>query len=126
MFTFPQLLAVGAGGFIGSIARFLMVRFVDQRLQSIFPFGTLLVNFLGSLAFGIIAAVLAKKTGIHPTWGLFLGTGICGGFTTFSAFSFENLNLLHHKPLLSLAYISSSLLLGIVAAGIGYWIGKNL
>ena len=121
-------LLVGAGGFMGSIARYLGVISIDKRLNSIFPYGTLAVNLLGSLLLGFILASVVKKTGIaNDQWRLFIGTGFCGGFTTFSAFAFENLNLLEQKfPGSALVYILMSVAGGILAVWGGVLLGRTL
>lgn len=120
------LLLVGAGGFFGSIARYLTVISVDRKLNSVFPFGTLTVNVLGSLILGVLLALLAKKTGNHSEqWRLFLGTGFCGGFTTFSAFAVENFNLLQEKfPGSAFLYIILSVTGGLLAVWSGFAISR--
>jgi CrcB protein len=86
-----------------------------------FPAATLLVNILGSLVIGVVIGLSVKDINFSQNWKLFLTTGICGGFTTFSAFSVENLLMLQNgKYMLSLFYISSSIIFGIAAAWLGY------
>lgn len=116
------LLLVGAGGFIGSIARYLTVISIDKKFNSVFPLGTLVVNIAGSFILGVLLAVIAKKTGSHSEqWRLFLGVGFCGGFTTFSAFALENLNLLQEKfPGSAFLYIIVSLAGGLLAVWSGF------
>ena len=116
------LLLVGAGGFFGSIARYLTVISIDKRLNSVFPFGTLTVNILGSFILGALLAWVAKKTGNYPEqWRLFLGTGFCGGFTTFSAFAVENVNLFQERFSASaVAYILVSVTGGLLAVWGGF------
>ena len=118
-----NLLLVGLGGGIGS-----MVRYITWYLfrSPNFPVPTLLVNIAGSLAIGIVIGLSIKHAGFSNNWKLFLATGICGGFTTFSAFSIENLQMLQNgKYLLSLSYISTSIILGIAAAWLGYKLISN-
>ena len=121
-----HVLLVGAGGFFGSIARYLTVISVDKKLNSIFPFGTLTVNIVGSLILGFFLALIAKKTGAHTDqWRLFIGTGFCGGFTTFSAFAVENVNLFQEKfPAWSLLYIIVSVVGGLLAVWTGFAISR--
>lgn len=120
------VLLVGAGGFFGSIARYLTVISVDRKVNSVFPFGTLTVNILGSLILGVVLALLSRKTGNYSDqWRLFLGTGFCGGFTTFSAFAVENLNLLQEKfPSSAFLYIIASLAGGLLAVWSGFAIAR--
>jgi fluoride exporter len=124
--TFSNLLVVGFGGFIGSILRFITVRALEVKLQSNFPYGTLLVNLLGSLLLGIIYSYTLKKIGYSENLRLFLGAGICGGFTTFSAFALENYLLLPQRTYLSIIYILISIVAGIAAVAAGAAIGKAL
>jgi fluoride exporter len=125
--TFTQLLLVGAGGFAGSIARYFTSKTVDLKLNTLFPFGTLTVNVIGSFILGVIIAWTAKKADNSENLRLLLATGFCGGFTTFSAFAFENLNLLEQKLTgVALLYISMSLIIGVLAVYAGVSLGKNL
>ena len=113
-----NLLLVGFGGGIGSMLRYLAWH-VFKSGQ--FPVPTFIVNIAGSLAIGIVIGLSMKEPAIHDNWKLFLATGICGGFTTFSAFSIENLQLmLDGKYLQSVYYILLSILLGIAAAWAGF------
>ncbi len=123
-----KILLVGAGGFIGSIARYLTSFALDKRLNAVFPYGTMTVNLLGSFLLGLILAVAIKKTGNHmDEWKLFLGTGFCGGFTTFSAFAFENFNLFEQKLVgTAFLYIIISLIGGILAMWTGIMLGRSI
>jgi len=116
-----QLLIVGLGGFIGSVLRFLVSKLnLYVHFLSI-PVGTLTVNILGSFVIGILAGVSAKSEIITPDLRLFLMVGICGGFTTFSSFSNENMMLMQNGQFLSaLLYTGLSILLGFIAVYLGY------
>lgn len=76
-------LAVGAGGFVGAVLRYL-VSMIPLDKTGAFPMNTLLINILGAFAIGAITALGAKTAGLDPRLTLLLKTGICGGFTTFS------------------------------------------
>lgn len=121
-----QLLIVGFGGFIGSIARFLVSKLnVHWQFFSI-PMGTLTVNVLGSLIIGFIAGASAKGDLISSSMRLFLMVGICGGFTTFSSFTNENLTLMQNGQFAAvLLYTGLSIFLGFFAVYLGY-ITSNL
>ncbi len=108
----------GLGGCIGSMLRFGIYQlFRTTHL----PIATLVVNISGSFLIGVIMAIAVKYSAFNYSWKIFLATGICGGFTTFSAFSIENIQMLQEgKLFLSLAYIVASVLLGITAAWMGY------
>jgi fluoride exporter len=123
--TFIQILAVGAGGMLGSIARYLMTKAIDAKAGTIFPYGTLAVNVIGSFILGIIFAIAARKGGMDENWRLFFGTGVCGGFTTFSAFTMENFNLLQTRPLIAVIYIAVSLIAGIGAVALGFYAART-
>lgn len=116
-----QILVIGLGGGIGSVLRYLLQLFVSRLMIAVFPAGTFLVNILGCFLIGIFYALSEKGNILTPQWRLFLTTGLCGGFTTFSTFAYENVNLLRSNDFLySGVYIAGSVLLGItgVYAGI--------
>jgi CrcB protein len=121
-----KFLAVGLGGLLGSLARFVASRSIDEKLKSVIPFGTFTVNVLGSFILGLVYALSVRKLGISENWRLFLGAGFCGGFTTFSTFAWENINLLDQKNIMvSASYIMASLVVGIGAVFLGGWIGRS-
>lgn len=123
--TFYNLLIVGVGGFLGSVARFVTSRMIDGRLNAVFPYGTLTVNLAGSLILGLVYGLAIRKTGMSEHLRLFLGVGFCGGFTTFSTFAWENLNLLQQKMAFASAlYIAVSLVAGILAVVAGVWCSR--
>ncbi|MCF6347161.1 MAG: fluoride efflux transporter CrcB [Flavobacteriaceae bacterium] len=84
-----QLLFVFVGGGFGSIARYLLAKYFNSSTDGI-PYGTFLANVLGSLLIGIILGFAAKNDTLTQNQTLLLATGFCGGFTTFSAFAYEN------------------------------------
>ena len=119
--TIQQLLLVGFGGALGS-----MLRYGGNLLYTpkTFPVTTFFINILGSLAIGMVIAWSFRNPS-SGNWKLFLATGLCGGFTTFSAFSYENLLLLQEgKTGLCIIYITASVGLGLLAAWLGYSILK--
>lgn len=107
---------VGIGGAIGSIGRFLAAQYVQSRFAtSHFPYGTLLVNITGCFIIGLIFGI-AEKAEIMAEWRLLLVTGLCGGYTTFSAFSYESISLMRSGNLLHFfVYVSASVVLGLLA-----------
>ena len=120
-----KLLIIGLGGFLGSVARYMTAKFVDDKLSPAFPYGTLTVNILGSFLLGIIYVLAVRKAGLNENGRLFLGVGFCGGFTTFSAFVLENFNLMQEKLAgTSLLYISLSVGGGILALAAGIWMAR--
>lgn len=110
-----NLLLVGLGGGLGSIARYLCQKWFAENYQHPFPWGTFLVNIAGCFLIGAIYAAGEKATVMTPQTRLLLATGLCGGFTTFSTFAFENMGLLRSGDLsYFLLYIGGSVVLGIL------------
>jgi CrcB protein len=89
-----RLVIVAIGGAIGTAARYWLSGVVQNSAQTFFPTGTLAVNVLGCLVIGFLGGLAARPEGLGINTRLFLMVGICGGFTTFSAFGFETLQLL--------------------------------
>jgi fluoride exporter len=110
------LIAIGAGGFLGSISRFLLSRAVQNNIISVFPFGTFLVNILGCFLIGVIYGLSDRSALFTSGWKMFLTVGFCGGFTTFSTFSNESLGLIRDGAYLYfLIYAGLSVFIGIAA-----------
>jgi CrcB protein len=116
-----NLLLVGFGGFIGSVARYFVSKLNLQYDFYSIPVGTLSVNIAGSFVIGFLTGISIKSELLSPAWRLFLMVGICGGFTTFSSFTNENLMLLHNGQFFSVfLYTGLSILLGFAAVYLGY------
>lgn len=115
-----NILLVGLGGGIGSIARYLCQRWFALTYQSHFPWGTFAVNITGCLLIGIFWGLSFKSFAANESWKLFLMTGLCGGFTTFSAFTLEGIGLLKEQRLFYFfSYVAGSVLLGLFATYAG-------
>lgn len=116
-----NLLIIGSGGFIGSIARYLVSQLnLTVSFHSV-PVGTLLVNVTGCLLIGFLTGIADKSMILTAEWRLFLMVGLCGGFTTFSAFANENLMLMHSGQIAAvLLYTALSIFLGFIAVYLGY------
>src|SRR5687767_7966880 len=122
-----QLMLVGAGGFLGSVLRYITSKAIDAKMYSVFPYGTLLVNVAGSFILGMIYVIALKRSGDSENIRLFLGAGFCGGFTTFSAFALENFRLMEQRLIgTSVLYIGTSLVLGLLGLWAGITLIKNL
>ena len=120
--TIRNIIAVGAGSFIGGIARYL-VSLAMKGISKGFPWATLLVNLLGCLIIGLLWGFLSRNASESTSWGLFLTVGLCGGFTTFSTFSKEALTMLQTGQIWGFAsYIALSILAGIALVAIGYYL----
>jgi CrcB protein len=117
-----NILLVGAGGFLGAIARYGVSGLVIHSSgASRFPLGTLVVNVTGCLAIGVLAALTESTTLLTPGSRLLLRTGVLGGYTTFSAFAFESYALGRGPGLTWVAVnIGAQVTLGIVAVILGH------
>jgi len=120
-------MAIGAGSFLGGIARYLMSWWFQGLFLTAFPIGTLSVNVLGSFLIGLFYGVFERAPFLDTELRMFLTVGFCGGFTTFSTFANENLMLLREGNFFYAGlYIFFSLFLGLLAAYLGYQITKIL
>jgi CrcB protein len=120
-------LAVAAGGALGSVARFWMTGAVAALTGPRFPYGTLLINVLGSFVIGVVAGITLtpERMGMHPDVRIFLMVGICGGFTTFSAFSLQTLELIQTgNAALAMLYVAGSVVLCVLFVWFGWWLGR--
>ncbi len=121
------VLWIGIGGFLGANARYFLGRAIVERYGVAFPWGTLTVNVMGSLLIGLIMELLAQRLITDPAYRLFLVVGFLGGFTTFSTFAFETVNLLDDERWLRAgAYILASNLAAIGACLAGVWLVRRL
>lgn len=115
-----QWLLIALGGAFGSLARFAAVVYITPLFNMKFPFGTFLVNIIGSFLIGVAYVVLVEKSDVSPLYRLFFITGFLGGFTTFSSFSLEMLQLWQEGYVLnSMVYAISSVVLGLLMAFAG-------
>lgn len=115
-------LVVGIGGFIGAVCRYL-IGMLPLRNPHGFPVTTLLVNVIGAFVIGCIVAVAAKDADLDPRLILFLKTGICGGFTTFSTFVLETADLVGAgETVVAVTYVLLSAVLGVLAVFAGQYL----
>ena len=116
--SLKHILSVAIGGGLGAALRYLLLLLVKNQP---FPYATLMINVLGSMLLGIIMAISIKNNQLSELSKLFLATGFCGGFTTFSTFSLDNMSLLQQgKYNLAFMYIAASVLAGIFATWLGF------
>jgi len=117
-----QVLLVGLGGFVGSSARFALGGAVHRLWPgTMLPIGTLVVNVLGCLLIGVLGGVVEHRQALAPAHRLFLLIGVLGGFTTFSTFSYETLELARlGTAAQALANVLLQVVLGLAAAWAGF------
>ncbi len=119
-----QVLLVFIGGGTGSVARYLISKYLNSSSAAI-PYGTFTANILGCLIIGIILGLALKNSVMSQNTVTFLATGFCGGFTTFSTFAYENQTLLKSGDYVSfLVYAIGSFAIGIILIFIGMFITK--
>lgn len=122
-----SVLLVGAGGALGAMARYGFSLLVNRHLETNFPFATLLINIVGSVAMGVFIGVLAR---LMPPWQeaarLFVAVGILGGFTTFSAFSLDAITLIERGELANATfYVALSVVVCLAGLYLGLLISRG-
>ncbi len=108
------------GGGIGSVCRYLLTLSINRQLTTAFPAGTFAVNVTGCFLIGLLYGVAIRYSWFNAEWRLFLITGICGGYTTFSTFSYEAVGLIREGNYgYFLLYVAGSIVLGLLATMLG-------
>lgn len=122
-----SILMVGFGGAAGSVLRFAIQKILQPHSIPAFPTGTFLVNIAGCFIIGILWGITSRTDGWNEEIKLLLMTGLCGGFTTFSAFTLEGIGLLkENKAGLFLVYIAGTVILGLLATYIGIRLANKI
>jgi fluoride exporter len=118
-----QYLLIFFGGGLGCVLRYIVSVTVNVA-HPIFPLGTLMVNVIGSFLAGFLISFLALRLGEATPWHLALVTGFLGGFTTFSAFSYETVSLFLSSPGMALVNIGANIGLSVAAAAAGFYLSR--
>ena len=122
-----QILAIMFGGSLGALMRYLISTWVNNKIDANFPFGTLIVNTIGSFLMGFLAVWLVEKLGLNPLMRLAIFVGFLGAFTTFSTFSMETLNLFEEGfALRALLNMLINVTFTVLAVWLGALLGKQL
>lgn len=122
-----QLIAIGVGGALGSVLRFLLSTWTHTFTGRAFPYGTLTVNVLGCLAMGFLFVMFLERFADNAVWRAAVLIGVLGGFTTFSSFSIETFNLIEQGEVLkALANVTLSVVLCLSATWLGVIVGRQL
>ncbi|MGH7619930.1 MAG: fluoride efflux transporter CrcB [Gemmatimonadaceae bacterium] len=118
---------VTVGGGLGSAARLLLGALVQQRVPVGFPAGTFLINVTGSFLIGVFSQIGVDTRILSPEARFFLTTGLCGGFTTFSTFSYETLQLVEEDQYgTAAAYVTASVVVSLIACALGIAAARGL
>ena len=121
------ILFVALGSALGGVGRYLIGGAIQRVSGGTFPYGTLVVNITGAFVLGFIARYALESPDFSPEARLFLTTGICGGYTTFSTFSLESFDLLEHGHYAqAITYMGASLLVSVVATAGGVLLARNV
>jgi fluoride exporter len=123
----PVFVAVALGGAVGALARYGLDRFIERRSFAVFPWSTFTINATGCVLIGIVIAALVDRHHT-PAWlRIGLVVGVLGGYTTFSTFAQETLDLIEESRLdIAVAYAIGSLSVGVLAVFLGMRIGRAL
>ena len=120
------LLYVALGGALGASGRYGLGLWIDRLSGSDFPYGTMSANILGRFIMGLLVAWLALKGAGSESARLFIGVGLLGGFTTFSSFSLDAVNLVRDKGIEAfLTYVLGSVIISLVVIALGIWLGRK-
>jgi CrcB protein len=121
------ILIIFFGGGLGSVMRYLVNRWISGFVTELYPWGTFLVNVTGCFLIGFFVFYAERMGPNALNWRLFLVTGLCGGYTTFSSFSFENVQLIsNHQLFTMLFYTVGTIVLGFFATYMGILSARNI
>lgn len=121
-----DILLVGVGGFLGAQARFGVSNYASRKWGTAFPYGTVIINLSGSLLLGLFLGLVGKAIFQDDAYRWLVAVGFCGGYTTFSTYTYETLTLMREKRGVTglAANLVGSYVLGLLAAFGGFWLGN--
>ena len=121
-----RLLLIALFGAIGTLARYALQGFVQIRVGSTFPWGTLLINLTGCFFLGLIGQIMLNRIVVSPEWRVAIAVGFFGGYTTFSSFGWEAAKMLEAGEWLrSMTYVAASVVLGLLLSAAGIRLGNR-
>jgi CrcB protein len=124
-FQMENFLLISAGAVLGANARYWLATWAAQKWGVSFPYGTLIINISGSLILGFFMTLATERFLLDPRWRLLFAVGFLGAYTTFSTYTYESYNLLLNGQWLpGLTNLFGSTLLGVLAVGLGIFLGK--
>jgi CrcB protein len=127
MRTVQAILVISLGGILGANTRYFVSLYVAERLGTVFPYGTFLINVTGSLIIGFFLTLITERYSVDPLWRLFFATGFLGAYTTFSSYTFEAAQLIRDGSYVpALVYLFGSVLAGMVGVFAGIVLAEQL
>ena len=117
-----QSLVVGAGGFLGALARFWVGTWINSRYNGLFPWATFVINITGSFILGFVATLLFNRVLVNPNWRFFVTVGFVGAYTTFSTFEYETAQL--GSSWQAMGNLAGSVVAGYLAVWLGIRMGQ--
>jgi CrcB protein len=122
-----KYLMIGAGGFLGAIARYWLGSFIGSRMGIRFPYGTVVINISGSFLIGLIVTLIAQRTHWNANWSYLIPIGFIGAYTTFSTFELETLRSFQEGEIFyAFANVIVSVVVGFLAVWLGVVTGRSM
>ena len=124
--AFLSLLLVGAGGFLGAVARHLVGSVVARRLGTTWPFGTFIINVTGCFFIGFFLTLTTERVTVHEGWRFLFPIGFVGAYTTFSTYEYETLRLVEGGAVArAISYVAASTVVGFLAVFLASWTARR-
>lgn len=125
--TLEKILLISVGAILGANARYWIGDWIAQRWGTSFPYGTFIINVTGSLLIGFFISLTTERISIDPRWRYMVVVGFLGAYTTFSTYTLESMNLFERGQWqLGLVDVLGSVIIGLIAVGLGMMLGRLL